>query len=190
MGFGLMMAPRDHWDKEAQRKSSRMETRDYRDGYEDAMEEMRRRRSRGMLWDDGAEDNTRRYWEPDEMRRDPRQEEEMRRGRRRRGRGEMEMRGRPIGFGTKDDSMTQEMGGISDTVPFDPSMESVLEHADHLIKTPPSTWPPYIQRGDFLGIAKMEAKELMKALESGKGAGDIKKELTHTLAALMLLAKQ
>lgn len=194
MGISLMMTSR----------RSRSREDDYARGYEDAMMrvnnhwgdpeeemEMRRRRRSAM------------HYPEEEMRRgrrssmhypwgDPEEDMEMRRGRRSAmhhpwgdPEEDMEMRrGRRVSM---DDYMPRQIGFTAKSVPLDPSMESVLEHADHILQSPPETWKPYVQRKDFKGVVKMEVQELMKALEQGKSPKDIKKELTHTVAALMQL---
>lgn len=71
---------------------------------------------------------------------------------------------------------------------LDPHMEALLETATTVLDAPPSTWEPYVKRQDYFGIAKMEGKELLTALEEHKPVKDIRKELSHTLAALLQLA--
>lgn len=71
-----------------------------------------------------------------------------------------------------------------------PKLGELIDEASMVIKNPPSTWPPYLQRGDFHGIVKMEGDELMEAIKDKKPVKDIKKELTHTIAALMLLISE
>lgn len=67
---------------------------------------------------------------------------------------------------------------------LDPRLAAVLEAAAEVMDNPPSTWSPYLHRMDYAGIAKMEGKELLTALEARKPLKDIRKELTHTIAAL------
>lgn len=81
-------------------------------------------------------------------------------------------------------------GMVDSMKKLDPRMASLLETATGVLENPPSTWGAYMKRGDFLGIAKMEGKELLSALEAHKPIKDIRKELSHTLAALMQLASQ
>ncbi|MBD5585208.1 MAG: hypothetical protein HDQ88_09000 [Clostridia bacterium] len=135
----------------------------------------------------------------DEMRRDGEYENEMRRGRRTRGEYEPESN-RQIGYDTFHTDATEMRGGMKPlkdgahemgkAVPLDPSMESVLESADALLKSPPPTWVAYLHKKDYLGIAKMEGKELMRALEDKKPAKEIRKELVHTMAALLQLVEK
>lgn len=148
----------------------------YNKGYTEAMEEMRRGRRRArseyMPWDD-REPYGGIHW-PVEMRR--------------------------IGFGEPDEprmhhgkggmTRSQEQMGRSVMDELDPHMEGLLESAMGVLDEPPSTWKAYTQRSDYLGIAKMEGKELLNALEAHKPVKDIRKELTHTLAALLQLAMQ
>lgn len=58
-----------------------------------------------------------------------------------------------------------------------------------VIASPPATWPPYLEKGDYSGIYAMEAKELMKAIEQyktgQKGLSDVLREMKHTGAALI-----
>lgn len=70
---------------------------------------------------------------------------------------------------------------------LDPRMEALLETAAGVLENPPSTWEPHMKRGDYLGIVKMEGKELLTALEAHKSEKDMRKELSHTLAALLQL---
>lgn len=141
---------------------------------------------------------------------DPEEEMEMRRMRRSAmdfgdGCAEMEMRRRrnEMGFDTRQnemDEMRAEMhrlkkkvgelagSGYASVKKLAPNLEGVLDDAAKVIQNPPSAWPMYLQKFDYKGIAKMEGKELMAALESGKAPKDIHKELVHTVAALMLMA--
>lgn len=79
-------------------------------------------------------------------------------------------------------------GMVSTAQKLDPRMAALLETATGVMENPPSTWDAYMKRADYLGIAKMEGKELLSALEAHKPIKDIRKELSHTLAALMMLA--
>lgn len=69
-----------------------------------------------------------------------------------------------------------------------PDLEGVLEDSVKVLQSPPQTWPAYLHRKDYAGIVKMEAKELLNALEAKKSVADMRKELTHTIAALFKLA--
>lgn len=77
--------------------------------------------------------------------------------------------------------------GMASAKKLDPRLEGVLESATQVLENPPSTWSPYQHRKDFTGIAKMEGKELLAALEAKKPIQEIRKELTHTIAALFQL---
>lgn len=61
-----------------------------------------------------------------------------------------------------------------------------------VIKSPPETWAPYLEKKDYVGIYRMESKELeqaMEGLKSGqKKLKDVSKELRHTSAALIQLS--
>lgn len=70
-----------------------------------------------------------------------------------------------------------------------PNMEGVLEDAAQLIHNPPETWSTYMKRGDLAGIARMETKELVAALDSKRPPKELRKEFVHTIAALMQLAE-
>lgn len=89
----------------------------------------------------------------------------------------------PIGFA--EHKVERHMKSMTESL--DPRLAGVLEEATEVMDNPPDTWAPYIHRGDFAGILKMEGKELITALEARKPLKDIKKELTHTLAALFKL---
>lgn len=69
-----------------------------------------------------------------------------------------------------------------------PALEGVLEDSVKVLQSPPQTWPAYLHRKDYAGIVKMETKELLNALEAKKSVVDMRKELTHTIAALFKLA--
>lgn len=77
--------------------------------------------------------------------------------------------------------------GMASAKKLDPRLDGVLESAAQVLENPPSTWAQYQHRKDFAGIAKMEGKELLAALEARKPIQDIRKELTHTIAALFQL---
>lgn len=77
--------------------------------------------------------------------------------------------------------------GMASVKKLDPRLDSVLESATKVLENPPSTWAQYQHRKDFAGIAKMEGKELLAALEARKPMQEIRKELTHTIAALFQL---
>ena len=156
----------------------------YNTGYAHAMDEMRRR--------------TRSYDEPED-----------RRGRRSRAEDDRywPIETRQIGFARHDggDShgdtamlldMMHELKesheslkhGLASTVKkLDPRLIALLETAASVTENPPSTWEAHMKRGDYLGILRMEGKELMSALEAHKPEKEMRKELSHTLAALMEL---
>lgn len=73
-------------------------------------------------------------------------------------------------------ALCQGFGGVNAKI-----VESVLK----VLQNPPATWAAYLKNKDYAGIAKMEAKELMSAIEKHKAPADIHKEITHTIAALM-----
>lgn len=196
MGFALMLGHRlgdNREDMELRRRRRSAEDTYPWGDTADEMEMRRRRRS---------EANN--HWG------DPEEEMEMRRMRRSAmdfgdDYVEMEMRRwrNEMGFDTRQnemDEMRAEMhrlkkkvgelagSGYASVKKLAPNLEGVLDDATKVIQNPPSTWPMYLQKHDYKGIAKMEGKELMAALESGKAPKDIRKELAHTVAALMLMA--
>lgn len=67
----------------------------------------------------------------------------------------------------------------------------LFQESVEVIKNPPSTWPPYLEKRDYAGIYAMESKELAQALEGFKSGQkklkDVAKELKHTCAALIQL---
>lgn len=74
------------------------------------------------------------------------------------------------------------------TEKIDPRLAGILESANDVMDNPPSTWEHFLKNKDFAGIAKMEGEELVAALEARKPLRDIRKELTHTIAALFKMA--
>lgn len=70
---------------------------------------------------------------------------------------------------------------------LDPRLEAVLESAVKVMEHPPVTWEPYLQKKEYGDIVKMEWKELLAALEAKKPMRDIRKELTHTVAAVFAM---
>ncbi|MBD5585795.1 MAG: hypothetical protein HDQ88_11995 [Clostridia bacterium] len=166
-----------------------------RSHHEEEPDDMRRR-SRSMQDD---------YDEPDMRRGRPRSmhedydEPDMRRGRRSRSEYDMPMpwekwgddEPRKIGFSAHGgmEKMGKDVAekGMAASKIIDPRLESILEDAVKVMENPPHTWEAYLKRKQYDGIARMEGKELMAALEEGKDAKDVKKELTHTIAALFML---
>ena len=67
----------------------------------------------------------------------------------------------------------------------------LFQESVEVIKSPPPTWPPYLEKRDYAGIYAMESKELAQALEGFKSGQkklkDVAKELKHTCAALIQL---
>lgn len=190
MGLTLRLGGKHHEygdsHEEMEMRRRRRSAMDYGDDYDD-MEMRRRRRSEMYPWD--TQDTHRPMpWG------DTADEMEMRRRRR----SEMGFDVRPNEW----DDIRTEMhhlkkkvdelagSGYASVKKLAPNLEGVFEDATKIIQNPPSTWPMYLQRRDYKGIAKMEGKELMAALESGKGAKDIRKELVHTVAALLLMTEE
>lgn len=71
-------------------------------------------------------------------------------------------------------------------------LPALFRGALSVIKSPPETWPPYLEKKDYAGIYRMESKELEQALDGLKSGQkklkDVDKELRHTSAALIQLA--
>lgn len=174
----------------------------YEDGYADAM-----RRAR-MMRDE--EDEMRRrsrsyheeHDEPD-MRRRSRscgsigEYEEDRRGRRSRSEHDYPMpwykwgddeEHRKIGFSAHggEHEAGHDVHGKASKI-IDPRLEAILEEAAKVMENPPHTWEAYLKHKQYDGIVRMEGKELIHALEEGKDAKDVRKELVHTIASLFFL---
>lgn len=64
-------------------------------------------------------------------------------------------------------------------------LEEVFTEAVDIASNPPGTWEEYLRKKDFAGIVSMESKELLEALKQKKLPKEVKKELTHTLAAIL-----
>lgn len=68
-----------------------------------------------------------------------------------------------------------------------PSLPGLAEQVFNVVASPPGTWADYLKKQDFSGIAKMEFSELLKAVQEGKPLPDLKKEIFHTLAGLLMV---
>ena len=79
------------------------------------------------------------------------------------------------------ETMRDTLGGVKDLTPAIPY---ALTEAMNVAKNPPETWKQYMENGDYKNIARMEVSELLNAMNSG---GNVKKEISHTIAALMKL---
>lgn len=79
--------------------------------------------------------------------------------------------------------------GYASTKQLAPNLEGVLEDAVDLLENCPKTWEPYLKHKDYLGIVKMEGTELLRAVEARKSKEGMRKELVHTIAALLQLAE-
>ena len=111
-----------------------------------------------------------------------------------RGKGE-----KRVGKGHKDDDDDEDepfLAGLKKLLregvsgkDFLKRLPEIFQATLEVIATPPATWPPYLEKGDYSGIYTMEAKELMRAIEqykSGqKGLSDVLREMKHTGAALI-----
>lgn len=86
--------------------------------------------------------------------------------------------------------LSDRLAGIVTGKPFLAALPGVFEAAVDVIKSPPPTWPDYLKKSDYPGIVKMETGELLAALEEKKPLKDVRKELTHTVAALLQLCAQ
>lgn len=67
------------------------------------------------------------------------------------------------------------------------SFPGVAESIFDVVASPPPTWTDYLKKSDLPGIAKMEFGELMQAVQAKKPLTDLKKELFHTAAALLMV---
>lgn len=201
MGIGLMFMPRQNGDSESDmemRRRRRSEMNwplgEYRrsPGDERDMDDLRQR----------MDDMQRRMEENEMRRRRARSEYDDYEPRRARSEDDPEMRRRRTRF--EYDNYEPEMHdmphmgyvkhageamekGYASTKELAPNMEGVLEDAAKILKEHPKTWLPYIKSHDLAGIARMEIKELVQALESGKTGKDLRKELVHAIAALFQL---
>lgn len=61
--------------------------------------------------------------------------------------------------------------------------DNVFEEVEEVVKSPPSTWIPYIQRKDYIGIITMEFNELKEA------ESDRQKECIHLMASVLKYMK-
>lgn len=155
-------------------------TEGYNAGYNAGMEEARRRGSRAM-------DNT--MTSPDYERRPAMRQIGF--GEAIQPRGEDDMDALMRAVDELKEGQHQIMRGMMETrQTLDPRLDGVLETATGVLENPPVTWDTYLQRKDYAGIAKMEGKELLAALEAKKPMRDIRKELTHTIAALFQMVSE
>lgn len=64
-------------------------------------------------------------------------------------------------------------------------LEELFSEAVEIAVNPPDTWKDYLRKNDYAGIVGMESKELLEELKKNKLPKDLKKEITHTLAAII-----
>lgn len=64
-------------------------------------------------------------------------------------------------------------------------LEELFSEAVEIAANPPDTWKDYLRKKDYAGIVGMESKELLEELKKNKLPKDLKKEITHTLAAII-----
>ena len=64
-------------------------------------------------------------------------------------------------------------------------LEDMMESAIFVSMDPPDTWGPYLKDKDMAGIIEMESKELVDALKKHAPAADVRREIAHTLAAML-----
>ena len=64
-------------------------------------------------------------------------------------------------------------------------LEELFSEAVEIAANPPDTWKDYLRKKDYAGIVGMESKELLDELKKNKLPKDLKKEITHTLAAII-----
>lgn len=67
------------------------------------------------------------------------------------------------------------------------SFPGLAESIFDVVASPPPTWTEYLKKSDFGGIARMEFGELMQAVQAKKPLSDLKKEIFHTAAALLMV---
>lgn len=85
----------------------------------------------------------------------------------------------------EDDGPQKKLGcALSSLIP---SLPGLAEQVFNVVASPPGTWADYLKKQDFSGIAKMEFSELLKAVQEGKPLPDLKKEIFHTLAGLLMV---
>lgn len=77
------------------------------------------------------------------------------------------------------------VASVMESLPAVGGYAKIVESVLKVLQNPPATWAAYLENKDYAGIAKMEAKELMSAIEKHEAPADIHKEITHTIAALM-----
>lgn len=70
-----------------------------------------------------------------------------------------------------------------------PQLKGVLEDAVDVMRNPPISWHSYLKSRNKDEIARMEVKELIESLEEHKSSREIRDELVHALAALMMYAE-
>lgn len=170
----------------------------YSDGYDDGRRDAERemRRHARSHWDENPEDRrgSRSHWD---------KEPEDRRATYAYG-GDDVPEARQIGFVSPEERKEMRMmmhdmremhdsmmkSGKASVKKLAKPLESVLDDAVEIIDNPPSTWKKYLEKGDVAGIVKMEGKELLEALESGKAPHEVRKEFTHTMAALLQMVSK
>lgn len=163
----------------------------------DGMPEMRRRRRRRSRYEaeDGMADESRRMGFMAPMPGSAAVQESQ--GELRKLRDEMsavadeynEMRAQ---LGAVQERMGEMMSALDGAVkPLLGKLESVsptlVDEASKILKQPPHTWGGYLMKKDYAGILNMELGELKKALDAKKPAGELKKEMSHALAAMLKL---
>lgn len=83
--------------------------------------------------------------------------------------------------------MPQPMGFATPLSTVKSKASEMVSEAEEVLSSPPPTWGPYLQKTDYIGLVKMEAREMLSAVENNKSPEDIKKEVKHVLAAVLKL---
>lgn len=192
MGFGFMMRKSKHEDEEMRRRRGHEENpwHSHHPDFDDDAKAMEMRRRRGH------EENPWHSHHPDFG--DDDEDMEMRR---RRSHYYPDEDRKRMGYvrDTHDDlratlhDISHKLdkaleGGYASVKTLAPNLEGVLDDAAALLEDCPKTWEPYLKHKDYLGIAKMEGTELLRAIEAKKPKEAMRKELVHTVAALLQLA--
>ena len=81
----------------------------------------------------------------------------------------------------------QPMGFAAPLSTVKSKASEMVSEAEEVLSSPPPTWGPYLQKKDYIGLVKMEAREMLSAVENNKSPEDIKKEVKHVLAAVLKL---
>lgn len=67
-----------------------------------------------------------------------------------------------------------------------PQLKGVMEDAVNVMRNPPAIWHPYIKSRDIHGLVHMELRELVNALGEHQSSQEIREELVHSVAAMLM----